>query len=85
MDNRSSRRQYKKEAIAELKNSYAFTLLTSSNDGTFDFYSNVDLKLLEMYFAHNEDDWEQLQDMVANHNCEDDFEDDDDEIEFFIN
>ena len=38
-----------------------------------------------MYFAHNEDDWEQLQEMVSNHNCEADFEDDDDELEFFIN
>jgi len=85
MSNRSIQRQYKKDAIAELKNSYAFTLLTSNNNGTFDFYSNVDLELLEMYFAHNQDDWEQLQEMVANHDCESDFEGDDDEIEFFIN
>jgi hypothetical protein len=87
MSNRSNQRQLKRDAITLLKETDVYTLVCQNDDGVVYFATNIGLELLESYFAHNPDEWEKIQDMVANHSCDCDHKHghDDDEIEFMLN
>ena len=61
--------KFKMDAIDRLKKSFAYTIITSKDDGEFHTMTNVGLKLIEMYFSHNPKEWEKLINMVENHDC----------------